>query len=73
MQITRVVTGKCGMGNVYGGAVVSVDRLGLYYGTRINTSADLMNIVASCDKALIKKHGLKKFIDKQSAMVYARG
>lgn len=73
MYITRIKTGTCGMGNVYGGAVVSVDHMGEHYATKQNTTADLMNIVASCNKALIRKFGLKKFDNKTAALEYARG
>lgn len=60
------------MGYVFGGAVVSVDHLGEYYATRTNTAADLMSIVASCDKKMLRKFGLNKFGNKQAAMEYAR-
>jgi hypothetical protein len=72
MYITRIKKGNCGMGGVFGGAVVSVDHLSEHYATRQNTTADLMNIVASCDKKLIRKFGLKKFDNKQAAIEYAR-
>ncbi len=72
MYITRIVTSKCGTVNVCGGAVVSVDHMGEYYATKQNTTADLMNIVASCNKALIRKFGLKKFDNKESALEFAR-
>ena len=60
------------MGAMFSGAVVSVDHMGEYYATRTNTAADLMNIVASCDKAMLEKVGLKKFGNKQAALEYAR-
>ena len=72
MYITRIKTGNCGMGAMFSGAVVSVDHLREYYATRTNTSADLMNIVASCDKKMLRKFGLKKFGNKQAALEYAR-
>ena len=72
MYITRIKTGNCGMGAMFSGAVVAVAHLGEYYATRINSSADLMSIVASCDKKMLKKFGLKKFENKRAAMEYAR-
>lgn len=72
MKVERIVTGKCGTCPTLGGAVVSVESMGEYYATQQNTTANLMQVVASCNRKIIAKHGLKKFKNYQSALKFAK-
>jgi hypothetical protein len=73
MKCERIKTGKCGTCPTFGGAVVSVENLNEFYATQQNTTANLMQVVASCDKKLYAKHGLKKFKTYDEAVEYAKG
>ena len=69
MQITRIKTGSCGMGAMFG-AVVSVDHMGVLCDAYQHSG--FMNIVASCDKEDARKVWIKEVWEQTAALEYAR-